>query len=362
MTIRKHFTFVLLAALVGCFFIVTRAQAQVIVEAHADTASILIGEQIQLSVKCTVNAKQQVAFPQFHPQQELTKGVEVVSCGRIDTLQLNEGRRLQLTRRYTVTSFDSALYRIPPFQVKVDGKTYQSRGNIGLKVNTVAVDLKHPEKFNGPHDVVEQPFEWSWLFLLSVVGCVLILLVIIALAIRLTDPRLITRKVVIMPPTPAHVTAINNINQIKSKTATTDSKQYYMELTETLRSYIQSRFNFNAREMTTSEIVENLCQMGNEAALAELKNVLLTADLVKFAKHTTTLPEQDRSLMQALDYVQATKIPAQQLPKPRVEVVSLSNKKQILWRNVMRVCLWLLSIVALLWWAYNVYQLYCCFG
>ncbi len=361
MIIRKHITFALLATLL-CWLTIARAEAQVVVEAHADTASILIGEQIQVSVKCTVNAKQQVTFPQFQPQHQLTKGVEVVGCGRVDTVKLNNGQRLQLTRRYTITSFDSAMYRIPPFQVKVDGKTYQSRGEIGLKVNTVEVDLKHPEKFNGPHDVVEQPFEWSWLFLASVVGCVIILLLVIALAIRLTDPRLITRKVLIMPPTPAHVTALNNINQIKSKTAMTDAKQYYMELTETLRSYIQSRFGFNAREMTTSEIVEHLCGMGNEAALAELKNVLLTADLVKFAKHTTTLPEQDRSLMQALDYVQATKIPAQELPKPKVEIVSLSNKKQIMWRNCMRICVWLLSVVMLLWLAYNVYQLYCCFA
>ena len=135
--------------------------AQVIVEAHTDTASILIGEQIQMRVKCPVNAGQKVKFPSYSPQQQIVQGVEVVGNGSIDTLVLNNGKRLELTRRYTITSFDSAMYQIPAFKVDVDGKASASRHGVGLKVSTVAVDLPHPEKFNGPHAVVEQPFEWS---------------------------------------------------------------------------------------------------------------------------------------------------------------------------------------------------------
>lgn len=335
--------------------------AQVVVEAHADTASILIGEQIQVSVKCTANAQQRIKFPQFKPQQQLTQGVEVIGCGGTDTLYLNNGKRVQLTRKYTITSFDSAMYNIPPFNVEVDGKKYQSRGDIGLKVSTVPVDLKHPDQFNGPNDVVEQPFEWSWILTLSIIIALLLLSFVIALIIRLSDPKLITKKVVVHPPTPAHITAISHIEQIKSKNDV-DVKQYYMELTEALRTYIEKRFGFTAREMTTSEIIAHLNATGNEQALLELKEVLLTADLVKFAKHTTTLSEQDKSLVQALDYVQATKLSQQQLPQPHIEHVSLSNKKQIMWRNIMRVSTILLLLATIILWAYNVWTLYCCFG
>ena len=41
------------------------AIGQVSVEAKLDTADILIGEQVQLEVKCAVNAKQKVNFPFF---------------------------------------------------------------------------------------------------------------------------------------------------------------------------------------------------------------------------------------------------------------------------------------------------------
>lgn len=337
------------------------AYAQVIVEAHTDTASILIGEQIQIHVKCTVNAGQHVTFPSFSSQQQLINGVEVVKNGNIDTLKLNDGKRISLTRSYTITSFDSAMYNIPPFQVNVDGKTYQSKGNIGLKVSTVAVDLKHPNKYNGPHAVVEQPFEWSWSLLLLSLLCVVLLGAVIAIAIRLTDPKLITRRVVINPPTPAHVTALNNIEHIKSKPAE-DVKQYYMELTETLRTYIESRFGFSAKEMTTNEIVRHLYDTHNEEAMTELKSVLETADLVKFAKHKTTLSEQDQSLVNALSYVQTTKQQPQELPQPRVEYVSLSNKQQIRWRNIMHVAAWIMGLGALILSGWIAYQLYCCFG
>lgn len=335
--------------------------AQVIVEAHTDTASILIGEQIQMRVKCTVNAGQKVKFPSYSPQQQIVQGVEVVGNGSIDTLVLNNGKRLELTRRYTITSFDSAMYQIPPFKVEVDGKAYASRNGVGLKVSTVAVDLQHPEKFNGPHAVVEQPFEWSWTMWLCALLCVAMLAAVVALAVRLTDPKLITRRVIINPPTPAHITAIYNIEQIKRKPAD-DVKLYYMKLTEALRTYIEKRFGFNAKEMTTNEIVRHLYETNNEEAMTELKSVLETADLVKFAKHKTTLTEQDQSLMSAMSYVQTTKQEPQELPKPRVVYESLSNKQQIRWRNVMHVVMWLLGIGTLALWTWTAYMAYCCFG
>lgn len=344
-----------------CFlFLPLTAKGQVAVEAHLDTASILIGEQVQLRVKCTAKAGQQVNFPYFQPQQELTPGVEVVDNGRTDTTRINGGQRMELTRRYTITAWDSALYRLPPFKVTVDGKEYASHGNIGLKVNTVAVDTVHVDKFNGPHDVVDLPFEWTWRQTLTALAAWLLAAACLALAVRRSDPRLITRRVVIQPPTPPHITAIKGIEHIKQKPAA-DAKTYYMQLTETLRSYIERRFGFNAREMTTQEIIDQLCATDHAAALAELKDVLLTADLVKFAKHDTSIMEQDRSLMQALNYVQTTKLVPSIAPKPRVEYVTLSGRRQHLLRRSMTLGAWLTGAAAISLTAYVAYDIYCCF-
>lgn len=344
-----------------CSFISLMSIAQVTVEARLDTTHIMIGEQIQIRVKCNAGAKQKIEFPYFQSQQELTRGVEVVNNGRIDTLFFKEGGRIELERKYTITSFDSALYQIPPFKVNVDGKEYISRGKLGLKVSTVAVDTVHVDKFNGPFDVVDLPFIWSWrTTLLSIIAIVLMLFCFVFI-VRLSDPKLITHRIVILPPTPAHVTALNQIAQIKEN-IDTESKAYYMKLTETLRTYIEQRFGFSAKEMTTSQIIDELTATKKIDALNELREILITADLVKFAKHSTSLPEQESSLLQALNYVQTTKQKNEELPQPRVEYETLSMRNQHRLRIAMIITSWVLGFISLGIITYIIVDLYCCYG
>lgn len=334
---------------------------QVIVETKLDTAHILIGEQVQLQVKCTADAKQKVSFPYFQAQEEIAPGVEVVHNGRIDTLFTNGTKRIELTRRYTITAFDSALYTIPPVKVNVDGKEYVSRNKVGLKVSTVAVDTVHVDKFSGPHGAVEMPFKWTWRITLLAVLTIIMALIALILSTRLSDPRLITRKVVIYPPVPAHVTALGEIKKIKAH-AEEDPKDYYTKLTGTLRSYIEKRFGFNAKEMTTSEIIDELCAIEDVESLSDLKDILLKADLVKFAKLSTTIPEQDRSLVQAMDFIQTTKLEPLEQPKPHIEYTTLSGKNQRRARLLMGLGLGLSVLITLGLTGYVIYELYCCFG
>lgn len=178
--------------------------AQVAVTAKLDTTRILIGQQVQLTVKCTSNRNVKIDFPFYQAEDTLVRGVEVVENSKIDTALIADGKRVTLTRRYTITSFDSALYSLPPFEVVANGKTYRSAGRIGLKVNTVPVDTVHVDQFSGPCGVLDMPFTFTWRQTSFALLALLLALVAIILAVRLTDPKLITRRVVIPPPTPAH--------------------------------------------------------------------------------------------------------------------------------------------------------------
>ncbi len=350
---------VLLPAL--CLFAAPAAMAQVAVEAHMDTAAILIGEQVRVRVKCAAGAGHRVRFPDCRPGQQLTPGVECVTAGAVDTARDDSGRRVTLTRYYTVTSFDSALYSIPPFEVEVDGRRYKSRGALGLKVSTVPVDTVHVDDFPGPHDVVEPPFVFSWrLVLLSLLSLALGTGAVL-LALRLADPRGFTRRVVVHPPVPPHVTAMEGIERIKND-YNPDSKARYMLLTDTLRAYIESRFGFSAREMTSSEIVARL-QANDDGgeALGELRSVLETADLVKFARHDVTLDEQDRSLVEAMAFVQTTKVVPAVAPRPHIEYVSLSGKRQRRRRLLMAAGAWALALAACALTLFVAADAYACF-
>lgn len=341
--------------------LVLTAGAQVSVKMQLDTADILIGEQVQLTTVVDVAKGKKVGYPPIEERGTVTPGVEVVGVGKIDTAEINGGKRWVLTRKYMITSFDSALYYIPPFAVTVDGKTYQSASRVGLKVNTVPVDTTHVEKFNGPVGVVDADFEWNPWFVALLLWFVLSLVLIYLWRNKRKKGETILKKVVIPAKLPAHNKALEKIEQLKLKYADKEEEiqSYYDGLTEALREYIQERFGVSTWEMTSREIIAALTENQSAAANRELQEILQTADIVKFANQKVGTNEQGRNLMQAIDYIQETKDTA--VPEEEVKVVMVedkaANRKQRVWKAV-----WLVlvaqAVVLLgyfLYWAYTLF-------
>lgn len=313
------------------------AGAQVQVEANIDSISILIGEQAHVSLSVTATKGKHVTFPRFKAQQMLTPGVEVLDDSQADTSSIDNGM-VKITRRYTVTSFDEKVYYIPPMVVKVDGRQYKSR-SLALKVLTVDVDTLHPNKFYPPKDVQDNPFDWSeWknLFMYS------LLLVIMAacsyyLYTRLKENKPIIKRVRIVKRIPPHLKAMGEIEKLKAdRVLNTDNpKEYYTKLTDTLRQYIRERFGFNAMEMTSSEIISRLQDNEDKEKTDELRMLFETADLVKFAKYSTLINENDKNLVNAVNFINSTKqdtVQTEEKVKPRItetEKQSMRSRKFI---------------------------------
>jgi len=314
--------------------------AQVTVEARIDSMQMLVGEQTGITIDVSCNAKSAVELPVLQKGQELVPGVELVQMQAADTTRLNEGKRMQVSRKYIVTAWDSSFYYIPPMKVRVDGKEYETK-NLALKVYTMDVDTVHVDQFFGPKDVMNAPFSWDdwkpviWCYVLFLLlsGCALYL----ALALYYGKPiiRIIRRK----RKLPAHKVALGEIERIKTERtwAQEDSKEYYTQLTDTLRTYIQERYGFNAMEMTSGEIIERLTQENDEEALAELRELFQTADLVKFAKWTTLINENDANLMTALEYINQTK-QEEDPNQPQEEIIVTPEAKR------QRASLWAMRI------------------
>lgn len=144
MTKQKNIIIMMLAFLM---LLPVGSAAQEVVQ-KLDSLQILIGEQTKLHLKVTAAKGAKVVLPSFNPSQMLTPGIEVVEQSDADTAEL-DGGRLQISRDYTLTSFDEKVYAVPALQVKVNGKTCQ--GNpLALKVLTVPVDTVHPNQFYPP--------------------------------------------------------------------------------------------------------------------------------------------------------------------------------------------------------------------
>ena len=324
--------------------------AQVSVDVKLDSTQLFIGQQMDLTLSVTMDAKQKLVMPDIKKGQELIPNIEVVTIGKPDTAFLNEGKRLTVSQAYTITAWDSAFYYLPPMRVKVDGKEYESK-SLALSVYTVDVDTLHLDRFFPPNGIMELPFQWQeWA---SVVFCFWLIILMIAIAgvliyhVKHGKPivRFIRRK----KKLPPHQVAMDEIERIKSgrKWAEEDSKEYYTLLTDTLRNYIRDRYGFNAMEMTSAEIIERLISENNEEALDELREIFRTADLVKFAKYSTLINENDANLVAAVEYVNQTKVEPDPNAKPEPEIIKETDQSRVNQIRIMRVAIVVLIILSL---------------
>ena len=267
---KKYILFIILA---GALWGNGGARAQsVIVDATIDSLQILIGQQAKIKLQVTLDADKRAIFPLY--PDTLVRGVEVLDVAKCDTQLLNNGQRAVLTQEYTVTSFDSALYYLPPMEVLVDNKPYHSKA-LALKVYSMPVDTLHPDQFFGPKTVMKAPFAWEdwYVSIAAALLFVPFLLTLIYLVKRIRDNKPIIRKVKVEPKLPPHQQAMKEIERIKSEKVWQKGqpKEYYTELTDTLRQYIKERFGFNAMEMTSAEIIDKLLETNDREALSDLR-------------------------------------------------------------------------------------------
>lgn len=315
--------FLLLSLIAIC-----RISAQsVTVEAKIDSTQMLIGEQTKIHVTVNCDEGQKVLFP--HLKDTLTNGIEIIEVSPVETEKV-DGGRVAMTQVYTVTAFDQKVYPIPPFKVKVNNKDYQSK-ELALKVLTVKVDTNHPDKFFGPKDVMNPPFawaDWALIFWLSVIFVPLSVLVVY-LIVRYKDQKPIIRQIFVKPKLPPHQEAMREIENIKAEGGRLqeDPKAYYTKLTDVLRNYIRERYGFNAREMTSREIIDHLLRIKDDKAMTELRILFETSDLVKFARYNTLINENDKNLVSAIDFINQTKEEVNPDAKPQPRVITVEEKR-----------------------------------
>lgn len=327
------------------------AFAQSSIEAKIDPIEMMIGEQAQVTLTVQAGENDRVEFPTFQPRQQIVAGVEVIAA------QHPASNTLQLT----LTSFDGNLYYLPPFKVKVNGKTVESK-SLALKVVEVEVDTTKLDKFFGPKDVQDNPFlwsDWSLSFWFSVLMLVL-LAVAYYLYLRLRDNKPIIARIKIVKRLLPHQKAMKEIEQIKADKMVSleNQKEYYTKLTDTLRKYIEERYGFSAMEMTSSEIIERLTASDDQQSLDELRRLFMTADLVKFAKYSTLINENDANLVNAIDFINQTKQenqPTEEAIKPQLSVEDQRSQKT---RRLLKSVIWAVVIASALLLCYVIYSVY----
>jgi hypothetical protein len=281
-----------------------------LIDAKIDNPDILIGEQTTVKLTITTDVGKLVYWP--IPADTLMTGVEVLMISKPDSTVI-DNNRLMIQQDVLITSFDEQLYLLPPFKV-IDASDTTYSNQIALKVSTVEVNVDAPEEFYDIKDIWKPPFVLADYYPI-IFGILLTLFIICVIGYIIQRMR--NRKPVTAhnlnddPKLPPHELAIRELNEIKIQKLWQQgrNKEYYTQITDTLRRYIFRRFGINAMEMTSYEILDLITRESDAKSVYDtLKQILQLADLVKFAKWRPLPDENDLSMAYAYLFVNQTKI------------------------------------------------------
>ena len=283
-----------------------------IVSATLDSTTLFIGDQTDLHLRAIGEAGEQVTMPVL--DKELIPGVEIVDRTIVDTISLKDGR-VQYDQYLTVTSFEDSLFYIAPLPFVSGDDTVWSDGLTLNVVQPFEMDTTDMA-ITDIKGVYKAPVWWWGIFrwvllavLLAGVGVAGYYLITYLQRRKLEEAG---NEVVTEPLRPADEVALEKLDAIKEKKIWQQGqvKEYYTQLTDVVREYIARRFEVSSVEQTSDETLRDIRPLLSERKdlYDQLRKMLTLADLVKFAKWSTTPDENELSLRNAYTFVQETTI------------------------------------------------------
>lgn len=283
--------------------------------------TIMLGDQFYLHLDIDKDIAQEIRLPQFE-KNRLTPQIEVLGIDRVDTLS-QHGRRLQVRVTYRLTSFDEGTHTLGGFPVVWSSSPDQIRNGkadtvlapeqMRLTVGTFEIDTAKQQIFdikrplNTPLVFAEISDYVYWGAAIAVALAVIIYLLI--RYIRRRQGRTGSKRII-----PPHIVAIRALEKLHSRKLWQNGKhkEYYSQLADIVRIYIEQRYGIGAMEMTSDQILDAVRNVNDERLREKLRELFGLADLVKFAKLAPTPEDNEQAYFDAYFYVEETK----ELPTP----------------------------------------------
>ncbi len=311
-------------------FFTTTIFSQNLVETKIDKKIIKIGAQFNLTLKTTVDTLSTVVFPSTKSFGKL----EVIRNYVIDTVRKDD--KYDLIKRYGLTQFDSGRYVIPKMTVLINKKSYLS-DTISVDVKDVLVDTLKQKMYDiKPISQVENASSNWWKYVFGLIFFIGIGFLIYFFTKKYQKKKI--EEVVYKTPIEKAIGMLK-ILETKQLWQKGEIKNYYSELTDIARDYIEEVIEIPAKESTTSELIAGLRKASTDKklkftkqSLSNLENVLRQADLVKFAKvepNQTAIEEDFKRIEKSIISLHQS-IPTEEIEDENAEFDAEIKRKNVL--------------------------------
>ena len=283
---------------------------QVEVNAKVQDESVAVGKTFSLDLTMKVPYGYYVEWNEF-ATDTLSEQIDILKRGDL-VRTADADSNIIVQQQLTLMTFDTGYIQVPSV-----GLTYANSADQGLRmkaftdplqlyVTTIAVDTTQAFKPIVPP--IEQPVSMKEVFP-WILGVLILALVglVVWYVLKHRKPRLNENgepvKGSVIPPYNKAIGDLENLKQQKLWQVG-KVKEYYSSLTDIAREYIEGQFQVNAVEMTTDDILQEVRELNFDHELyGKLKDTMELADLVKFAKCTTSPLENDNAMSNMTDFV-----------------------------------------------------------
>ncbi len=307
---KDRFFRIMLALLcLTCFSLKSNAQA-LQAEAKLQQYTIRIGDQTKLFLSVRQPVKAHISFPKL--TDTIVSKVQVVSINKPDTVYDQTDRSaITVTQSYTITSFDAGTYTLPAFTIGSENGVVKTN-EVTLQVETVKADTtKAIYDIKQPLSVSYTWLDWlrdNWYWVAGPLAAIALIIGLIIYLRKRPKPAPVVK--VVEPTVPPHIIAMNKLKELRDRKLWQQEqvKEYYIELSDIVREYLEKRYIIKTHEKTTDEILAGLRHIDiADENRSKLKQILTLADLAKFAKEKPLPAENEASLDMAIDFVSLTR-------------------------------------------------------
>ncbi len=288
-------------------------QTPITIKAEVNKHSVAIGDKIKYTINVSCSKNIEVEFPDFG------KNLENFAIKDFGQRRKTFFGKQTIYTWYLLDTYVTGEATIPKTAIKYrqKGLTAWNEAEINEQKITVKSMLENAGPGTSLRDIkkpVNLPQKFTYYFIIAALISAVILILSAVFLRKAKNTRGLSGL------KPAHEIACEQLAALKKKDLITQGKikEFYIEISDITRRYIENRFNIKAPEMTTEEFffkVKEHPQFKVEHKTL-LKEFLLCCDLVKFAKYSPSKQEIDSAFESAEKFITQTKEEQKESTKP----------------------------------------------